>query len=53
METVKVKAWAAEQGDFVLINKDYFDPEKHELFEDVDKTPAGKPKKTAKDGADQ
>ena len=35
METVKVKAWAAEQGDFVLINKDDFDPEKHEFFEDA------------------
>lgn len=35
METVKVKAWSAEQGDFVLINKDDFDPEKHELFDDA------------------
>lgn len=34
METVKVKAWSAEQGDFVLINKDDFDPEKHELLDE-------------------
>ena len=43
METVKVKAWAAEQGDFVLINQDDFDPENHELFEE-DK-PSGKKQK--------
>ncbi|MFZ6773034.1 HeH/LEM domain-containing protein [Undibacterium sp. SXout7W] len=35
METVKVKAWAASQGDFVLINKDEFDQDKHELFDDA------------------
>tara|TARA_Y100001951_G_C11198157_1_gene215535 strand:+ start:464 stop:604 length:141 start_codon:yes stop_codon:yes gene_type:complete len=33
METMKVKPWGKDQGDFVVINKDDFDPEKHEEFE--------------------
>lgn len=34
METVKVKAWDPDQGDFVLINRDDFDPEKHALLDE-------------------
>lgn len=34
VETVKVKPWGADQGDFVLINKADFNPEEHELLED-------------------
>lgn len=37
MKTIKVKPWGEGQGDFVLINEEDFDPERHELFEeDVD-----------------
>ena len=32
METIKVKPWGEGQGEFVLINKEDFDAEKHELF---------------------
>ena len=31
-ETIKVKPWGEGQGEFVVINKDDFDPEKHQLF---------------------
>jgi hypothetical protein len=31
-ETVKVKPWSKDQGDFVIINKDEFDKNKHELL---------------------
>ncbi|MBW9334582.1 hypothetical protein FEE59_13790 [Herbaspirillum sp. RU 5E] len=37
VETVKVKPWSQDQGDFVLINKDDFNPEVHELLD----APAG------------
>ena len=33
METIKVKPWGKDQGDFVIINKDDFDPEVHELLD--------------------
>jgi hypothetical protein len=44
VETVLVKAWHETQGLFVEINKDEFDPLKHELFhdqkaDDVNRTP--------------
>lgn len=32
METMKVKPWGKDQGDFVIINKCDFDPEKHEEY---------------------
>jgi hypothetical protein len=34
LETVKVKPWGEDQGDYVIINKDDFDPEKHKLYEE-------------------
>ena len=37
METMKVKPWGKGQGDFVIINKCDFDPEKHEEFEAEEK----------------
>lgn len=37
IETVKVKPWSDDQGDYVLINKDDFNPELHELLD----APAG------------
>jgi hypothetical protein len=43
MNTIQVKPWGKDQGDFVTINEDDFDPEKHEL---LDAEP--KPKKSAK-----
>lgn len=33
METIKVKPWGKDQGDFVVINKADFDPEVHKLLE--------------------
>lgn len=33
-ETMKVKPWSNDQGDFVLINKEDFDPKKHEEFKE-------------------
>jgi len=37
METIKVKPWGEDQGEFVLINAEDFDAEKHELLEDEPK----------------
>ena len=34
MATVKVKPWGEGQGEFVIIEKEDFDAEKHELFEE-------------------
>lgn len=34
METIKVQPWDPAQGDFVVINKDDFDPEKHTEYVD-------------------
>ena len=50
MQTIKVKSWGKEQGDFVLINEEDFNPEFHTLLEAVpaEKTkPARKTKPTA------
>lgn len=47
VETVKVKPWGEEQGDHVLINKDDFDPERHQLLEEL------KVKKPAKADAEK
>lgn len=32
MDTVKIKPSHPSQGDFVVVNKEDFDPEKHELL---------------------
>lgn len=34
MEIIKVKPWAKDQGDFVLINESDFDPAIHVKFDD-------------------
>lgn len=39
MQTMKVKPWSEEQGDFVLINADDFDPSKHERLDGEAKAP--------------
>lgn len=46
-ETIKVKPWGADQGDFVLINAEDFDDAKHELFGETEQV-EGKPKRTKK-----
>lgn len=46
METIKVKPWGKDQGDFVIINKSDFDPELHEL---LDGEPDGAKKATVAD----
>jgi hypothetical protein len=33
MKTVNVKPWGKDQGDFVVINEEDFDPSKHELLD--------------------
>lgn len=33
MKTIQVKPWGDDQGEFVLINEDDFDPSKHERFD--------------------
>lgn len=42
METIKVKPWGKGQGDFVLLNKEDFDADKHELFDAAE--PSGEKK---------
>lgn len=37
LETIKVKPWGDDQGDFVIINKDDFDDAKHKLYEESPK----------------
>lgn len=37
IETIKVKPWGKNQGDFVLINAGDFDSSKHEKYEDQKK----------------
>lgn len=46
METIKVKPWGKDQGDFVVINAADFDPEVHAKYEEVaeDKSKAGRKK---------
>lgn len=36
MAALMVKPWGKDQGDFVLINEEDFDSEKHELFDVAD-----------------
>lgn len=40
LETIKVKPWGEGQGDHVVINKDDFDPEKHQLFDETEQVEA-------------
>lgn len=47
IETIKVKPWGEGQGDFVLINADDFDPEKHQLFGETEQV-EDKPKRSRK-----
>lgn len=44
MDTIKVKPWGKDQGDYVVINAEDFDPEKHEKYVE----PAAKPAEAAK-----
>lgn len=37
METMKVKPWSKDQGDYVLINVEDFDADVHDKFEDEPK----------------
>ena len=46
-ETIKVKPWGEGQGEFVVINKDDFDPEKHQLFGETEQV-EDKPKRSRK-----
>lgn len=41
MATVKVKPWGKDQGDYVLMEEEDFDPKKHKLYEEskTDKAP--------------
>lgn len=34
METIKVKPWGKDQGEYVLIDAADFDPEKHQKLDD-------------------
>lgn len=34
MKTMKVKPWGKNQGDYVIINAEDFDPSKHEEYVD-------------------
>ena len=34
METVNVIPWGEDQGDYVVINKDDFDPKNHKLYKE-------------------
>lgn len=47
MNTIRVKPWGKDQGDFVVINEADFDPLKHELLTAEPKK-AAEPKKPAK-----
>ena len=38
MKTIQVKTWGKDQGDFVLINEEDFDPDFHELLDAADST---------------
>lgn len=33
MKTINVKPWGEDQGDFVVINEEDFDPDKHERYD--------------------
>jgi len=45
MKTVQVKPWGKDQGDFVEINEDDFNPEVHELLDEAKPAKASKPAK--------
>lgn len=38
MKTIQVKPWGQDQGDYVIINEEDFDPKVHQL---LDAAPAG------------
>lgn len=40
-ETLKVKPWGKGQGDFVEINREDYDPARHELYGEVGELDAG------------
>jgi hypothetical protein len=46
METINVKPWGKDQGDFVVINKADFDPKVHQLLDAPDEDPEGAKKAT-------
>lgn len=52
MATIKVRPWGPEQGDFVIINEDDFDPEFHTLLGDKPAEKA-KPARKAKTQASE
>lgn len=39
MDTIKVKPWGDDQGDFVLINESDYSQELHKLFEENQEAP--------------
>lgn len=43
IKTIKVKAWGEEQGDFVVINEEDFNPDFHSLLDEDE--PNDKPSK--------
>jgi hypothetical protein len=45
METVKIKATHSSQGEFVIINKEDFDKDKHELYKETTKRVSKKDEK--------
>ena len=52
IETIKVKPWGEGQGEFVVINKEDFDPGRHQLFGETEQVEA-KPKRSRKADAEQ
>ena len=50
MSVMKVKPWGKDQGDFVLIDEDDFNPEMHEPFGDE---PQDEPKRRGRKPKDQ
>lgn len=46
MDTIKVKPWGKDQGDYVVINAEDFNPEKHEKY--VEPAKEAKPSTPAK-----
>lgn len=49
METIKIKPSHESQGEFILINKDDFDPKKHELFDENKPKQVKSTRKTTKE----
>lgn len=39
MAVIKVKPWSKDQGDFVLLEEEDFDKEKHELYSEPKEKP--------------